>query len=75
MWWHTIQLSCFVCVTEIDCGVPPSFEGVQKRFEGTTTVNALAEYECSAGYIMAGNDFKVCQSSGEWSGGTPTCNG
>ena len=35
----------------------------------------LASYSCNEGYIIQGDDTRVCQNSGEWSGDAPTCTG
>jgi formylglycine-generating enzyme len=40
----------------------------------TTTYGSTAIYSCmTAGYTLSGGAARICQSSGSWSGGTPTC--
>ena len=35
--------------------------------------NSRAEYRCASGYMLDGDRERVCQSSGAWSGSSPTC--
>ena len=38
-------------------------------------LGATATYSCFPGYILAGDDIRLCLKSGEWSGAPPTCEG
>ena len=40
-----------------------------KYLEDTT-----AYFECYLGYSLNGSESRICQSSGNWSQQTPTCN-
>ena len=33
----------------------------------------IALYDCSSSFILVGNDTRVCQSDGTWSGSEPVC--
>ena len=39
------------------------------------TVGSVATYSCSSGYTLSGGTTRTCQSSGEWSGLQPSCQG
>lgn len=30
-------------------------------------------YECFNGYVLVGNEYRICQPNGEWSGVEPDC--
>ena len=38
-----------------------------------TNYNAEVYYECDTGFRLEGNMSSVCQLSGQWEPGTPTC--
>jgi hypothetical protein len=38
-------------------------------------IGAVASYACDLGYSLSGTGTRVCQSSGVWSGSSPTCVG
>ena len=38
-----------------------------------TTEGSRAVYTCTGGYNLVGNEARVCQSDGIWSGSTPQC--
>ena len=38
-----------------------------------TFVGATATYTCDTGYILEGNEVRLCQSSGQWTGSEPSC--
>ena len=37
------------------------------------TVNSVATYICSSGFVLVGEDTRTCQPNGEWSGQEPVC--
>ena len=39
----------------------------------TTTSGSTATYACESGYDLIGNQIRVCQDDGQWSGSEPTC--
>ena len=38
-----------------------------------TTVGSKAVYVCNDGYILMGNEARVCQRDGSWNGSIPQC--
>lgn len=40
-----------------------------------TDVGDTATYKCNSGFRLEGDRFRVCQSSGDWSGQAPSCKG
>ena len=42
-------------------------------FWNTLSVGSNATYTCESGYHLSGNQTRICQSSGLWSGRAPTC--
>ena len=39
----------------------------------TTTFGATVMYSCSPTYILCGDDTRICQGNGSWSGVVPDC--
>ena len=60
----------------IDCGPPeePS-NGRVILPSDQTYLNDIANYTCATGYILQGNEHRVCQLNGLWSGSVPSCVG
>lgn len=61
----------------VDCGVPdrPStgFGGLAVEFENTT-YNETAFYNCTdEDLTLVGDDERICQANGMWSGDPPFC--
>ena len=56
----------------IDCGrlSAPDNGGI---VDSGTDYGSTARYTCDAGYRLVGDVFRLCQSSGSWSGSMPTC--
>ena len=40
-----------------------------------TTLGQTAVYSCNTGYNLVGDSTLTCQTSGNWSGSEPTCEG
>lgn len=38
-----------------------------------STAGATATYTCNQGFILLGNEMRICQSNGEWEGVAPIC--
>lgn len=38
-------------------------------------IGGVAVYGCKIGFVLNGNKKRVCQSNGQWSGQSPTCQG
>ena len=49
-----------------------SISGVAVCYNGTT-VGSEAVYVCNDGYNLIGNETRVCQGDGIWSGSIPQC--
>ena len=47
----------------------------QVSHTGGTTLGQTATYSCNTGYNLVGDSTRTCQSTGVWSGSTPTCQG
>ena len=44
-------------------------------YAGGTTYGQTATYSCNTGYTLVGGSAHTCQSTGDWSGSAPTCQG
>lgn len=62
------------------CGFPPDVECVTLRNPAngmvTTTGNdfgSRARYRCHSGYLLVGDQARVCEANGYWSGQDPEC--
>lgn len=40
---------------------------------GKRIVGSIALYSCAVGFVLDGEDRRVCQSDGQWSGEEPFC--
>ena len=61
------------CLTVADCGFLEDPENGAVMLSGST-VDSTATYECDAGYVLVGGeDTRMCQENGEWSGTAPSC--
>ena len=59
----------------VDCGsLTDPANGQVDHTAGTTFVQT-ATYSCNTGYNLVGDSTRTCQSSGNWSGNAPTCQG
>lgn len=59
------------CV-EITCDNPELNEGVLANTP-QFSVGSVAKLTCQRGRNLIGNDTRVCQKTGKWSGKSPTC--
>ena len=59
-------------IAVIDCGNAPDILNGEVTFNGTT-VGSTATYSCNTGFEIVGKSSRSCQTSGTWSGTTPTC--
>lgn len=59
-------------ITGVDCGVLNAPVNGQISLTGTTVGNQ-ALYKCDRGFVLIGNDLRICQNNGEWSGVAPVC--
>ena len=63
---------CFWLYTVLECEDLASPANGQVTLNGTA-FGSIAIYSCDDGYVLNGNEMRICQSSGEWSGDEPTC--
>lgn len=68
--------SCLGCIIlfciVLSCGSLSSPDNGHVTLTGTT-VNSTATYGCNSSYVISGNNTRLCQSDGVWSGIEPTC--
>jgi len=57
----------------VDCGAPWPLSGGTVAWSGTT-YGAEAAYRCHFDEVLVGEELRVCQADGSWSGGPPACN-
>ena len=64
-------------VTATGCGLLPGIANAEEiRYPSNSTDNgSLALYECFSGYALQGNEERICQEDGQWSGTQPFCQG
>ena len=64
-------------------GIPPICQAIQCELlefpdngqvvQVGNTLGATGTYSCFPGFLLSGDDIRICQKSGEWSGSAPTC--
>lgn len=60
-------------MSRVGCGTPDHNAGTIV-VAPDTSVGGIAEYTCANGYEnLSGDEDRVCQSTGRWSGSAPTC--
>lgn len=59
------------CV-EVVCDMPNLSDSLLVE-AGTRAVGFVATFKCAKGRILVGNDTRICQKSGKWTGKSPTC--
>ena len=61
-----------VVLVVVDCGDPGApIHGT--KWVGSTSLNSIVKYMCDPGFRLVGESFRVCRSSGAWSGQLPSC--
>lgn len=56
----------------IDCGALESpVHGQVKAQE--TKFHSVATYSCNMGYVLTGDEIRICIETGHWSGSAPAC--
>ena len=58
----------------VDCGSLNNPRNGEVTLTGTT-LRSEALYSCNSGFVLVGENRRVCQTNGEWSGEAPTCTG
>lgn len=66
--WSGVLPSC----TMINCSIPERPENGQALYSGLT-YGSIVKYECNNRLALLGNEKRICQSSGRWTGTTPRC--
>ena len=75
MYTGDLQNAHFVTFfTGVDCSTPKQLRSGTVNYDGTG-YNMVVVYKCDEGYSLIGSSTRVCQSSGEWSGEEPFCEG
>ena len=64
----------FLILTVVDCGSLPDPANGRVDHNGTT-FRQTATYSCDTSYNLVGDSTRTCQTSGNWSGSEPTCQG
>ena len=67
--------SCIPFSTVVDCGTQTNPDNGQVTHVNGTTFGQTATYSCDIGYNLLGDSTRMCQTTGVWSGSTPTCQG
>ena len=59
----------------VDCGKPYPLPNSAVTYN-RTVFGSTASYSCMEGYVLTdGSSVRLCQVDGEWSSGTPRCEG
>lgn len=70
--------SLYYCITTaaVNCGPPPvPINGNVSITSLQTIFQSIAIYSCDLGYVLVGENRRMCEAQGAWSGQTPTCTG
>ena len=80
---QTYKHSLLLLLQLIDTDLDPVLCSVLEQLpNGVVTVNAsfyvpvvstVATYACKRGYFVEGNESRICQDNGMWTGAKPTC--
>ena len=57
----------------VDCKEPVAPANGTVSLTSDTTFSAVVDYECDTEFMLVGNASNVCNQSGQWEPGTPTC--
>ena len=57
----------------MDCGTLTNPVNGQVSHTAGTTFGQTATYSCNTGYKFVGDNTRMCQATGVWSGDIPTC--
>ena len=58
-----------------DCERPGKIPNGKVTFYSGATLGNRIYYSCDEGYIRNGSWYRICESTGSWSGSEPTCEG
>ena len=65
----------YAFLTDVDCGTLTYPTNGQVSHTAGTTFGQTATYSCDTGYNLVGDNTRICQATGVWSGSAPTCQG
>ena len=57
----------------VDCGDPGTPGNGTVMLFNDTLEGSIARYMCNFGFMLVGNQERICQSNGNWSGSLPSC--
>ena len=60
---------------DCDCGHPGDIDHGTVDVSGGTMIGDTATYQCDQHFQLNGEDTRMCQDDGTWSGTAPTCQG
>ena len=61
---------------DVECGrVQPIWKGEIIYVNLTTHLGSIINYSCGTGYRLVGDQARVCQENGKWSGNKAKCEG
>ena len=61
-----------MCILALDCG--PLNNPINGEIDiDQTTLGSVVTYSCLIGYLLTGEETRVCLASGKWSGDEPIC--
>lgn len=61
------------CTIAVDCGPLPDIPYGKVSVKPYTKLGSIAKYSCDDKYKLVGDDKRVCQPNGNWSGKEPKC--
>lgn len=67
-------MASYLLLAAVDCGSLPNPPNGLVVAPVTTFGNS-ASYSCNLGFILVGDETRLCRSDGRWSGSEPTCIG
>ena len=73
---NILRISCIDSLphlTVVDCGNLTNPTNGQVNHTAGTTFGQTATYSCDTGYTLEGDNSRICQADGMWSGSEPTC--
>ena len=65
----------FYLSTAVNCGALNNPANGQVTHPAGMTFGRTATYSCNTGYNLVGDNIRMCQATGVWSGNAPTCHG
>ncbi|XP_044588526.1 sushi, von Willebrand factor type A, EGF and pentraxin domain-containing protein 1 isoform X2 [Cotesia glomerata] len=77
--WLWNDVGCNLDYLHWICQSKPSSCGSPDKYENTTiigtkkAIGSVIQYVCPDGYMLIGNESRVCEVDGFWSGKPPTC--